>query len=222
MGSFTLHKGMRAPTRIGRRRCGAERRAVSTTPCVGDTLDCVPRIALLALLLLAACARPPKPLAGEFPDTGIAEARIGAQMGEQVRWGGTIVRTTPQAEQTCFEIVSRPLDRRARPEATDESGGRFVACATGFYDPEVYAPKREVTIVGTLDGSTTGKVGGYEYVYPRIEAQTVYLWPERVHYEGYYAPYLYPMPYVGPWYPWYPYWWGAYATFPIGHPHGHH
>src|SRR5262249_21033782 len=85
----------------------------------------------------------------------------------------------PEQGRTCFEIASFLLDAKARPKPADESPGRFVACAPGFYEPAVYAPGREITVTGALNGTVTGRVGQYDYTFPRVDATTVYLWPER-------------------------------------------
>ena len=166
--------------------------------------------ALVAGVALSGCARPPAALRGAFPPTTVADAQAGGLVGERVRWGGEIVRTTPGADDTCFEVVSQPLDRRAEPRAVDQSFGRFLACAPGFYDPAIYAEKRELTVVGTVEGFTAGQVGERPYSFPQVRADTVYLWPKRqprpmVVYD--------PWPYWGPsWGP-YPYWgpWGWYG-----------
>ena len=147
----------------------------------------MPVVLLLLALVASACLRPPAQLAGTYPPTTVREAQGGGHVGERVRWGGTVVSTTPQRERTCIEVVSLPLDRQARPEWSDATSGRFIACAPGFYDPAVYARDREVTVVGTLGQPTTGTVGDFEYPFPRIDAETVYLWPKRepVYYDPY-------------------------------------
>jgi len=139
------------------------------------------RRALLASLLLplAACLRPPENLAGKFDRVTVREAQAEPREGVAVRWGGKLVSMRPGKEQTCFEIASFPLDARARPEPSDESPGRFIACAPGFYEPAVYTPGRDVTVVGALNGTMPGKVGEYDYAFPRVDATTVYLWPEQ-------------------------------------------
>lgn len=125
---------------------------------------------------VAACARPPHNLAGDFPSITVADAQQGRDDGTPIRWGGLLVQATPKQGQTCFEIVSRPLDRSARPIPSDETSGRFLACAPGFYDPSVYAPGRDVTVVGTLRGQQTRKVGDFEYRFPLVDARAVQLW----------------------------------------------
>ena len=124
----------------------------------------------------------PAPLSGnDFADVTIGQAQSQPEvLGLRVRWGGTLVRTLPGPKDTCFEVLNRPLDERARPERDDRSDGRFMACLAGFYDPEVYAPKREITVLGTLQTPTIGKIGKHDYVYPQVAADTVYLWPKQV------------------------------------------
>lgn len=128
-----------------------------------------------ACLGLAACASVPKPLAGQFSTVSLQDAS--QANGTRVRWGGEIVDTVPGADHTCIYALSRPLDSQARPQVNKDSMGRFVACRNGFYDPEIFAKGREITVTGTVAGSITRKVGDYDYAYPRIEADTVYLWP---------------------------------------------
>jgi outer membrane lipoprotein len=169
-----------------------------------------------ATLLLSGCFKPPAQLAGTFPQISVTEAQRGGMTGQRVRWGGVIVGTTPEKEETCFEILARPLNSKARPKRTDESQGRFIACARGFYDPAIYTRGRKVTVVGTLEQPEMRKIGEHEYQYPKVAAETVYLWPKREESRVYYYPawsdwYWGPGPYGGYyapfWGPW-PYgWW---------------
>ncbi|MFC5743458.1 Slp family lipoprotein [Dyella tabacisoli] len=155
---------------------------------------------------LAACVTIPQPLQGTYTDITSTAAQQGGAGGAKVRWGGEIIKTEPGQQETCFYLLSRPLDSEARPTSgnTAENQGRFVACRSGFYDPEVFARGREVTITGTLHGTVSQKVGEYDYAYPRVEADVVYLWPKRVavrYPQGYYDPFWGPGfgPYWGPW-----------------------
>ena len=151
------------------------------------------RLALLAWLLpLAACApRIPPTLQGTFPELSVSQAQTQSITGERVRWGGEIASTTPQNNETCVEVVSQPLDRRTRPIASDETSGRFISCVAGFEDPTIYAPGREVTVVGTLEGTSSAKVGDFDYTFPKLRAETIYLWPKRTPRELGYYPYGY-------------------------------
>lgn len=168
---------------------------------------------LAGIAILAGCASIPKPLAGDYATVTSNEARGGGAGGTQVRWGGEIIKTEPGPQQTCFYLLSRPLDRQARPKIgnSGENLGRFVACRDGFYDPEVFVRGRELTVTGTLHGTVSQKVGDFDYAYPRVEANVVYLWPKRpvaVNYPpGYYDPFWGPG--FGPGY----YGWGGYPWY---------
>ena len=177
-----------------------------------------PLILATAVATLAACATVPQPLQGTYTDVSSVSVQQGAAAGAQVRWGGQIIKTEPGPQETCFYVLSRPLDSEARPHDADsnsETQGRFVACRAGFYDPEVFAQGRDITVTGTLHGTVSEKVGEYGYPYPRVEANVVYLWPKRVVYPygGYYDPFWGPGwgPYWGgPW-GWGGYGWGGYG-----------
>jgi outer membrane lipoprotein len=140
------------------------------------------RLGLLAIaaLLLAACATQPVPLRGEFNPITPREATDHDSTGAMVRWGGRVVQVEPQPNRTCFEMISTRLNGDGRPYwASDEVGGRFIACRTGFYDPALFEKNREVTFTGRIDGYDTRKIGGYDYRFPRLAADVVYLWPVR-------------------------------------------
>ncbi len=158
------------------------------------------RLALLAVgaASLAACATAPKPLQGEFNPITPRDAAVGDSTGTSVRWGGRIVDVEPQANRTCFEMVSTYLGDSARPYwGSDDTGGRFIACRTGFYDPAVFEKNREVTFVGRIAGYENRRIGQYDYRFPRVEADVVYLWPARETANV--------LTYPAPW-PWWGYW----------------
>lgn len=151
--------------------------------------------AVVAALALGGCATIPQPLQGNYPPVSLETARNGTANAARVRWGGEIIETQPREQQTCFFVLAEPLDSQARPESGGDSLGRFVACKQGFYDPEVFAKGRELTVTGTLQGTIQHKIGQFDYTYPRVEADNVYLWPRR--------PLYVQQPY-GPWGPWGP------------------
>jgi len=134
----------------------------------------------LAALLLAACASQPGPLQGEFAQISPQDAVERDSTGAMVRWGGRIVRTEPLANRTCFEMISTRLNSYGRPYwGSDDVGGRFIACRTGFYDPALFSSEREVTFTGRIDGYENKRIGEYDYRFPRVAADVVYLWPIR-------------------------------------------
>jgi outer membrane lipoprotein len=172
-------------------------------------------------LALGACATVPTPLQGTFSPATPRDAA--AAEGQAVRWGGDIIKVEPRAESTCFEVLARELDARTRPRDNDNapSLGRFIACRNGFYDPEEFERGRDVTVVGRLDGTEQGKVGEFEYTYPVVRADAIYLWPKRPPYPRtpYYDPWMYGF---GPYWGWGPYWgpyWGGPTVIVRDHPH---
>jgi outer membrane lipoprotein len=161
-------------------------------------------LASVLALTLGACATIPAPLQGQFPPVTPRDAASTAATGP-VRWGGEIINVDPRAGETCFEVLARDLDSSARPVSRDPSEGRFIACRNGFYDPEEFKRGRNVTVVGQLNGTEQGKVGDFNYTYPRVAAEAIYLWPRRTMMAA--SPYYDPF---GPWWGYGPYWGGPF------------
>ena len=134
---------------------------------------------VLTACLLSACVTGPKPLRGEFSNLSPAQASKDNTVNAKVRWGGRIVAVNNKTDRTCFEVVGLYLSNGARPQKLDKSEGRFIACRNGFYDPDVFKAGREITITGAIDRFENGKIGDYDYRYPILIADVVYLWPER-------------------------------------------
>lgn len=163
---------------------------------------------VMAVLVLGACATAPKPLQGQFTTVTPRDSVAGQQVGTSVRWGGKIIQTKPGQGQTCFQMLSRPLSGSGRPDSdsADASDGRFIACRSGFYDPAVFEPGREVTFIGHVAGYESTRIGEYDYRLPKIDADVVYLWPVVRQVDVVPA---YPYGPWGPWDPWGPRWgWG--------------
>jgi outer membrane lipoprotein len=134
--------------------------------------------ALLAALFLAGCAVTPLPRTeGAIVMLTPDEVQKSGQTGARVRWGGVIIKAAPEPAQTCFEVSSRPLDEEGEPLLTDQTFGRFMACAKGFYEPSVYAAERRLTVVGELAPAVAGKVGEHEYLFPLVRVEALHLWP---------------------------------------------
>lgn len=159
------------------------------------------------VLLATGCASVPEPLRGEFPAVSPQQAQAESAIGQRVRWGGEIISTTPRPNETCVEILGRALENdTARPVGSDNTQGRFIACAPGFYDPSVYTKGREITVVGTLGELVSQKIGEYDYRYPSVTAEQLYLWPERPDYGTYRGSPFYD--------PFYPFGFGPYRRWP--------
>lgn len=169
------------------------------------------RVGLTAVLLaaLAGCATTPQPLRGDFyAPISPTEAALEHRTGAYVRWGGQILSVSHEKNQTCFDVLGRPLDSRAKPERTDAMEGRYRACAPGFYDPAIYEEGRSITTTGMITREATASFDSYDLQMPVVAADVVYLWPRRVYYA---APY--------PMYPYYGFGWG-FGPYAYGYPWG--
>lgn len=156
-------------------------------------------------IILGGCVTVPAPLEGEYPEFQPDQA-TDRSLGARVRWGGDVISSQPEADRTCFEVLARDLDRSYRPLRGDRTHGRFLACKDGFQDPAVFRQGREITVIGRLDQFSAREVGEFEYRYPLLEADTIYLWPERPDVIVYdYGPYWWYGPYWHPYYYRYPY-----------------
>ena len=158
------------------------------------------------LLLLSACATVPDALRGDFP-SGLTPSLVQLQpqghIGQVVRWGGVILGLQNHHDRSTLEILAYPLDDSSRPIPDQASLGRFLVEMKQFLDPASFETRREVSVVGTIQGLQTRKIGEYEYQYPVLEGRAVHLWAKRQA--------LTP-DYDDPWSPWYPYPW--YAPYP--------
>ncbi|MFV1993215.1 MAG: Slp family lipoprotein [Acidiferrobacterales bacterium] len=166
------------------------------------------------LLLIASCAsNVPKEISSSpSPKVGLVAAQkiINAHIGKPVRWGGMIIRIDNQQDKSILEILAKPLNTYGQPIPNVASPGRFLVEITGFVDPSLYAPGREMTVYGTLTGLRKKKIGEHNYDYPVVNGSKYYLWTQPVN-TGYYDPYWdgywgygysygYPGPYL--WHPW--------------------
>jgi len=174
------------------------------------------------LLLLTACASNiPYEIQRDITERKItinaARAQIERYQGQNVRWGGTIVKVENRENESWIEVVGKPLGYYGRPDESDRSLGRFLVRIEGFVDPAIYREDRDLTIFGTLEGRVTGRIDEHAYSYPLVRAKSYYLWTEyyartRYPYRYYYYPYHYRFHY-GYHYPFYRYRFGF---------HGHH
>jgi outer membrane lipoprotein len=144
-------------------------------------------------LLLPACTTIPEQLQGAYSE--ISPARVEPSVyGSSVLWGGVIIDAKNKENNTCFEILSREMDKYRRPLVEDRTSGRFIACKPGFYDPEVFAKGREVTITGTIRNIEARQIDEFSYRYPVLDIDELVLWEVRQDVLVYnnYDPFFYP------------------------------
>ena len=137
---------------------------------------------LLSALLLAGCAAKPLfELSGVdgsiTPDRAVNHPQN--SLGKRVLWGGTILQLHNLQQGTQVEVLAYPLDDYHRPLPDREPMGRFLVRHPGFLEPLVYAQGRQLTVLGEVGDSQTGKVGESSYRYPVILAHQLQLWPEQ-------------------------------------------
>src|SRR5690554_1006820 len=131
-------------------------------------------------LALSACAtRYPEAIRGEdsalvsYQQT-LNQPELG--VGNSARWGGIIASVTNEKTISIIEVVNMDLRGTGRPIVDENSMGRFRVHVNGFIDPEVYAPGRLVTVLGTYAGQEEGKIGEFIYSFPLLQSQGVHLW----------------------------------------------
>jgi len=138
-------------------------------------------LTIMALLLLVGCAHViSKPVLNEV-DRNATFAQVvkdpDAYKGKTVLFGGDIIETKNLPDKTVIAVLQRPLSRRGQPAGVDVSEGRFIILTSGFLDPAIYSPGRQVTVAGKVLGKEVYPMGEIEYTYPVIEKQGLYLWP---------------------------------------------
>jgi outer membrane lipoprotein len=95
--------------------------------------------------------------------------------GKMAYWGGTIISTLNTEVGTQIEVLQKPLDNNKKPKKTDQSAGRFIIMHPGYLDAAVYAPRRDIVVVGKISGTITKPAGEAEYNYPLIVAKEIQL-----------------------------------------------
>jgi outer membrane lipoprotein len=154
------------------------------------------RILTISMFLLAvsACTAIPEQIQGTYPEISPARVEPGVY-GSNVRWGGVILDSINKKGGTCFEILSRDLDKYLRPKLEDATLGRFIACKPGFHDPVVFTKGREMTVTGRIEKIEVRKVDEFDYRYPVLAVEDLVLWQKRkvvIRYRGYSDPFYGP------------------------------
>ena len=161
----------------------------------------------IVILALSACTTIPEQIQGEFTEISPARVEPGV-FGSNVRWGGVILDSKNRDNGTCFEILSRDLDKYLRPRVEDQTAGRYIACKSGFHDPAVFTKGREVTMTGSVQAIETRKLDDFDYRYPIMEVDNLVLWQKRrniVVYRGFNDPFYDPWYWRGPYWGHFPY-----------------
>lgn len=149
-----------------------------------------PYLIACVLLLLGGCAATP-PFSEDLlhnvnQSLRPEQAQKGEMKGMEVMWGGVIVNASNTPDHTDFAVLYYPLDGAQRPDRRQQAGRRFIVRYPGYLETMVYAPGREITVLGTLQGVEQGKVGETPYKFPVVKADKIHLWrlgdDSRVHF----------------------------------------
>jgi len=111
--------------------------------------------------------------------------------GKMVIWGGEIVQTHPQKDETILiEALEWPLGRRGEPRRTVFFQGKFLVFVKEPLDLSLYKRGTKITVAGEIQGAIQGEkiesLGEISYRYPIISSRQIYLWKDFFQYS---APY---------------------------------
>jgi outer membrane lipoprotein len=99
---------------------------------------------------------------------------------EIIMVGGKIIETRVSSDLSELVVLQFELDNNGQPVNLDQSNGRFIVRSKQFLDPAVYQKATLISLVGKLKGSEVRAVGGFDYVYPLVEAIEIKLWPDEI------------------------------------------
>jgi outer membrane lipoprotein len=130
--------------------------------------------------------------------------------GRTVILGGKILQVRNEPGGSVLLIRDEPLGFGQRPESGRGEYGRFLARFDNFLEPLVFAPGREVTVAGVVNGVVTEPVGAVKDHLVLLEGREIHLWQQtaQVSYPEWhlYEPwYLYESSYPA----WYDPYWGS-------------
>jgi len=108
-----------------------------------------------------------------------AAANFDLHSGKEVLWGGLIVGISNLDKGTEIEVLGYPLVGKAEPDSRREPIGRFIVRSEKFVEPLEYAPGKELTVAGRITDTTSGQVGGTQYIYPVLAPDDLFLWSGR-------------------------------------------
>ena len=147
----------------------------AATPAATRAFRMNAAVVIGAALAVVGCSSLPPPLQGEFAE--LAPRAVGERdWGTTVRWGGRLVEVQPEGARTCLHLIAQPLAPNARPDGSDVSLGRFIACRAGQFPASRFRPNREITVTGRIESIAPTADGAQV---PRVVADAVVLWPAR-------------------------------------------
>ncbi len=142
-------------------------------------------IGIWLLLLSLGCAagishqvRSQVTYAGPFSDVQKVPDKY---IGEIVMFGGKILNNQSSPASSELIVLQLRTDSQDRPKDDDQSEGRYLIQSDQFLDPAIYKKGVLLTVVGKLSGSEARAIGEFDYVYPKLKAIEIKLWPKANH-----------------------------------------
>jgi len=99
-------------------------------------------------------------------------------IGKIVMFGGKILNNQASPSASELTVLHLRIDGRDRPKEGDQSEGRYLIQSDQFLDPAIYKKETLLTVAGKITGSEVRAIGGFEYVYPKLKAIEIKLWPK--------------------------------------------
>ena len=110
-----------------------------------------------------------------------------------VIWGGEIIQTLPQKDETVLiEVLEWPLGWRGEPRRTVSFQGRFLVFVKEPLDLSPYKRGAKITVAGEIQGAILGQkiesLGDIAYRYTIISSRQIHLWKDHSQYSTPYDP----------------------------------
>jgi outer membrane lipoprotein len=106
----------------------------------------------------------------------------GSYAGETVIWGGVIILTRSQPNQSILTIQETPLDFWGVPKGDVYSRGRFIARVSRYLDEKIYDRGKKVTLGGEIVGEKKKPMDDIHVRYPVVQVQEIHLFGESHYY----------------------------------------
>jgi len=142
------------------------------------------RMMLLFLTFLLSACTSISPTIQALPDGNLqlrklVDSDTNNYVGQQVRWGGSIVSVSMENGRSILEIKHYPLMRYGFPLSNLYSQGKFIAESNEVFDPEVYLEGLLITFSGTITSEMTPNAEArYKYM-PHVDIIEARLWPHN-------------------------------------------
>jgi outer membrane lipoprotein len=138
---------------------------------------------LVALLFIQGCGYAISPGVAEQADKSITFSELEAHpewyAGKMAIFGGTIDRIRNTAQATVIDVTQKKLDRWGKPLPSRWSAGSFIVVHPGFLDTLAYAPGRDITVAGVVQGPGDPALNDLNVASPVILSRELKLWPRE-------------------------------------------